>query len=467
MAIGSTEITWSLLVLLGCLSGFLSGLLGIGSGMILIPALIVSFPHLGIVGPATTRIAMATSLAVIIPTSIASTQMHALKGSIDWRLLLLFGPSIVAGASIAPVFAGKVSGPCLTGLFILFALYPAWGAMRSRTAPKNIPAAAGHSGPFKMAVAGLIGGAFSAMLGLGVAFFSVPMLSRFTSVQRAIGTAAALGLPMAIAGAIGYLLAPTPAECRSGCAGFIYLPAVAAIGISAVLAAPIGARLTQILPIVVLRRLFGVFLIAAAGYLTYKTLPIVPAVRASQQIIAAWLAPAARFVPVAAEMPRWLAQPVDGRDRALAARLAPQRVPFAHAEIGPASLSAESLLFLTAAGAAHLSSLQAIAAGAAAKALLPDAVDAGSVPMPERALRQVDRKGDAKPRAGKRRTHQPARTVTIALPERYPSCPGESATANRQHKEQLVDRLGCRATPPAPADAAASAFNPFVFPASQ
>ena len=457
MAIGSTEITWSSLVLLGCLSGFLSGLLGIGSGMILIPALIVSLPHLGIAGPEVTRIAMATSLAVIIPTSIASTQMHALKGSIDWRLLLLFGPSIVAGASIAPAFAGKVSGPCLTGLFILFALYSAWGAMRSRTAPKNIAAAAGHSAPFRMAVAGLIGGAFSALLGLGVAFFSVPILSRLTSVQRAIGTAAALGLPMAIAGAIGYLLSPTPAECRWGCAGFIYLPAVAAISISAVLAAPIGARLTQILPVVVLRRLFAVFLITAAGYLTYKTLPIVSTVRASQQILAGWLAPAARLVPVAAEMPSWLTQQVDGRDLAFAARLDPRRSPFARSKTGTAPLSAEGLLFLTAAGAAHLSSRQAAAAGAAAKAWLPDATEAGSVPIPEHALRQPHLKRDAKPRAGKRRT------VTIALPERSPSCRSEAATVNNQHKDQLADRLGCPATQPTPAEAAPEAFNPFAF----
>ena len=124
MVFGGT-FAWQILVLLGCMSGFLSGLLGIGGGLILVPGLIVSLPYFGIDGPEVAKIAMATSLALIIPTSMAGIQAHASKGGVDLRRFALLGPSIVAGAVVAPIFSPVISSTVLTALFVLFALYRA------------------------------------------------------------------------------------------------------------------------------------------------------------------------------------------------------------------------------------------------------------------------------------------------------------------------------------------------------
>jgi Sulfite exporter TauE/SafE len=123
-----------------------------------------------------------------------------------------------------------------------------------------------------MSVKGLLGGALSTALGIGVAFFAVPMLSRFVVMGRAIGTASMLALPMAMAGAAGYLFAPAPEGCES-CTGYVHLPAVAAVGVASVIGAPLGAQLSSILSTARLRQIFAVLLIAGAVSLLFKKLP--------------------------------------------------------------------------------------------------------------------------------------------------------------------------------------------------
>jgi uncharacterized membrane protein YfcA len=263
------------LILLGCVSGFISGLLGIGGGTILVPALIAGLPLLGVQGPELPKIAMATSLALVVPTAIASAQTHASKGAIDWTLLGLLCPSIIAGSFVAAVFAKGLPTQFLCALFVVFALHTAWGLMQRRNArPASDARRQTKPGLVRMTTTGVLGGAFASLLGLGVAFFAVPIMTRFIAVPRAIGTAAALCIPMALAGVAGYLLGGTPNECREACAGHIYLPAVAAIGITAVLTAPMGARLTHVLPVIFMRRLFALFLVAAAANLAYKYIPV-------------------------------------------------------------------------------------------------------------------------------------------------------------------------------------------------
>ena len=277
------------LLLVGCASGFASGLLGIGGGTIVVPALILGLPLLGVTGPEIPKIAMATSLALIIPTSIAGAQAHAVRDAIDWRLFVLLAPSIVAGAFAATAFAAGFNVQLLTLLFVAFAVITAWGLMRrdGRT-PAAAQAEAKRPCLFAVAAKGLTGGAFSAVMGIGGAFFTVPILARFVAMPRAIGTASALALPMAVAGAGGYLLAGSPEGCKAGCAGYIFFPAVTLAGIGAVLTAPFGAWLAHRLPVVTLRRLFALFLIFAAVNLTYKTLsPPAMAIEALRLIAAA------------------------------------------------------------------------------------------------------------------------------------------------------------------------------------
>ncbi len=276
------------LLLAGCVSGFASGLLGVGGGTVIVPALILGLPLMGVTGPEIPKIAMATSLALIVPTSIASTQAHAARAAIDWPLFLLLTPSLVAGAFAATAFAAGFNVHVLTLVFVAFALFTAWGLMR-RDCVKPVEARGEARRPclFAVAVKGMTGGAFSAVMGIGGAFFTVPILARFVAMPRAIGTASALALPMAIAGAGGYLLAGKPAGCEAGCAGYIFFPAVMLTGMSAVLAAPFGAWLAHVMPVVTLRRVFALFLIFAAANLAFKTLSLSAMTTEATRLIAA------------------------------------------------------------------------------------------------------------------------------------------------------------------------------------
>lgn len=300
-----TDGAIALLVLLGVLTGLVSGMLGVGGGGIVVPALIFGLPHFGAGGPDVPKIAMATSLALIIPTSIASAQSHAAKGAIDWGMAGILAPGIVAGAYITGAFAAGLNTRLVMLVFVAFAIFTAWGLIR----PRHITLDGKAARPciICMSVKSVLGGALSALLGLGVAFFAVPLLARLIPVQRAIGTAGALALPAAVAGTAGYLIADTPAGCAA-CSGYVFLPAVAAIGISAVLAAPAGVWAAHTMPVAALRRLFAAFLIFAASSLAYKALtPAALTADIARLLIATgqlWQPRAAP--PIAANVPQWM-----------------------------------------------------------------------------------------------------------------------------------------------------------------
>jgi uncharacterized membrane protein YfcA len=259
------------LTIIGGISGFVSGLLGIGGGLVIVPALIFALPHLGISGPDIPKIAMATSLALIIPTSIASAQAHAARGAVDWRMLGMLAPSIVVGAFLSAILAPTFNTHLVVLLFVAFAVVTSWRLLARGEKETHDPAAVKPPSAATTSLKGATGGGMAAALGIGGAFFIIPILERFMSVQRAVGTASALGIPLSIAGSVGYILAEVPSGCRQGCVGYVFFPAVAAVGISAVLAAPLGACLTHRSPVAVLRQLFALFLICAAGVLAHKT----------------------------------------------------------------------------------------------------------------------------------------------------------------------------------------------------
>jgi uncharacterized membrane protein YfcA len=311
MPIGSIEQSWPLLAGLGCLSGFLSGLLGIGGGLIIVPALVLALPLIGVDGEALPRIAIATSVAIMIPTSIASAQQHCLRGSLDWPSLALLAPSIVSGAFVAGYFAQNISAELLCLLFVAFALYSASGMMRRPTLRLQHQASFGCRPPMvSLTMVGLFGGALSALIGLGNALYSVPFLARFIEISKAIGTAATLNVPLAVAGVLGYAMSDAPPGCGAGCFGYIYLPAVAAIGIGAVLAAPAGALLTRVLPVLLLRRLFAVVLVVSAVNMAVKTLPLADAPAVVAEVAQRLMRPHAEALPVAALPPACLTDPL-------------------------------------------------------------------------------------------------------------------------------------------------------------
>jgi uncharacterized protein len=306
----AAALGWQLLVGLGCLSGLVSGLLGIGGGMIVVPALVLLLPLIGIDGPELPKVAMATSLALVVPTAIAGTQAHAARGTIDWWFWAMMAPALVAGSLIAMIIARSISVSLITMIFVGFALFSAWRLV-CRKAPVA-PDPAGMNVP-ALIIKSIGGGTLATLLGFGVAFFAVSVLSRLMPMPRAIGTASALALPMAVGGSVGYLYASAPAEC-AGCTGYVYLPAVAAIGVATVLTVPLGARLTSLLPIALLQRLFAVLLVAGAGSLIRKTLPDMMA-EAEQLLARAPMRLAA--APVPAALPAWLAPSPRSRESAM------------------------------------------------------------------------------------------------------------------------------------------------------
>jgi uncharacterized protein len=299
---GTEALGWGVLVGSGWLTGFCSGLLGIGGGLVIVPALIFGLPLVGVSSSELAKVAIATSLALIIPTSLASSQAHAARGNIDWVLWAAMAPSIVGGGLLASMAVQHISASLLILLFAGFALISAWRLLIGAGASAGPLTAVTPPSFVAMSVKGALGGALSTALGTGVAYFAVPMLARFTPLARAIGTASALALPMAVAGAAGYLLAPQPPGCAA-CTGYVHLPAVAAVGVATVLAAPVGAQLTAILPARRLRQLFALLLIAGTVGLLQKKLPELSA-EAKASLVFPRIAWAEQSTPATA--PAWL-----------------------------------------------------------------------------------------------------------------------------------------------------------------
>lgn len=264
-------MTYLLCLAIGALSGFSAGLLGIGGGLIIVPALMFSLPLFGVTGPEMMKIAVATSMAVIIPSALVSSQAHAAKGGVDAAALARLAPGVIAGAAAGALAAAVVSVTALTWLFIAFLLYTAWRMLRlpaAKTGPETqLP------GTLNLVLKGFGVGGLSALLGIGGGTIAVPLLSNYIAIARAVGTASALGLLLSLAGAAGYLMANQPPGCGEGCVGYVFMPAVGLIGLGAVLTAPYGAWLAHALPVAALKRIFALTLVLVAGNMVYKALP--------------------------------------------------------------------------------------------------------------------------------------------------------------------------------------------------
>jgi uncharacterized membrane protein YfcA len=266
-------MAWALCLCIGLCSGFLAGLLGIGGGTVIVPALMLASSRLGIGADDTAAVAVATSLAVVIPTSIASARAHAAHGSIDWTAFRRCAPGIAAGALAGTLAACALGGRLALVVFIGFALL---AVRRLLALPAGPDEAASRAAALPAAAPllrhSLAIGLLSALAGVGGGLLSVPLLAHYLPIQRAIGTAAALALPLAAAGLAGYALAGRPAQCEAGCIGYVFMPAVLAISLAAIATAPLGARLAHRLPAALLRRAFAALLAAVAADLSAQLL---------------------------------------------------------------------------------------------------------------------------------------------------------------------------------------------------
>lgn len=260
-------------IVLGLCSGFLGGLLGIGGGGIIVPVLIYMLPLAGVDGPNLAKIAIATSLAVVMPTAVSSSRAHLARHAVEWRALLALAPGVVLGALGGAAIAANVSGVMVVLVFVMFLLFSAWRLAGFTHASRNT-AMTPLPGAANLAAKGAGIGVLSALVGVGGGALSVPLLSGHMSMQRAVGTGAALGVPISVAGVAGYLLLTTPADCSANCVGYVYWPAALLTAVPAVLMAPVGARLAHVLPVLALKRAFAVLLLLVSLNLAYKALPL-------------------------------------------------------------------------------------------------------------------------------------------------------------------------------------------------
>ena len=316
---------WFLCACAGAAAGFLSGLLGMGGGAIVTPALLVYLPYAGVSGPDAVKIAIASSLATIMPTALSSAQAHAAKGAVDFGVLARLAPGVMLGALAGAAIAVEVNSQIVALLFIAFAVN---AALRMILGRRPTPQAlAEPPSALALSVRGLGVGALSAILGIGGASMATPMLARHMPMARAVGVSAALGLPLAFAGVVGYMLAETPTGCPQGCVGFVFLPAVGAVGVASVLTAPWGARAAHALPVQALRRTFGCALLITAAGFALKTFPDIGVTQARRLIASVLDRSPSDDGPVAASAPTWLAHAAQVRkgDREPPDRICRQR----------------------------------------------------------------------------------------------------------------------------------------------
>lgn len=254
-------------VIVGLVAGVLAGLLGVGGGVVIVPLLVFCFAKQGIQPDQIMHLALGTSLASIIFTSISSFMSHHRRGAVEWVIVRRLVPGILMGTFAGTFIAAQVSTIFLKAFFCVF-LYAVATQMLLNKKPKASRDLPGNAGMFGV---GSIIGVVSALVGIGGGSLSVPfMIWRNVPTHRAIGTSAAIGFPIAIAGAMGYIVNNLQGVGLPPYSlGFVYLPALVAIVCASVFTAPLGARLAHALPVEKLKRIFAVFLYAVATKLAW------------------------------------------------------------------------------------------------------------------------------------------------------------------------------------------------------
>lgn len=250
-----------LLAAIGAFAGVLAGLLGVGGGIVLVPAFFYAFQTLGYDGPGLMQMCLATSLATIIVTSVRSVMSHNKKGAVDWDILRGWAPGIVVGAVIGMLIVAQLRSGTLTAIFgilaLIVGLYMAFGRSEWRLG-QTMPTGAGRA-TLSPAV-----GFLSVLMGIGGGSFGVPLMSLFnTPIHRAVATAAGFGVLIAVPAVIGFLLTPV-AEAPPYTIGSVNMIAFCVIIAMTLFTTPIGVRLAHAMDPKPLKRVFAVFLILVA-----------------------------------------------------------------------------------------------------------------------------------------------------------------------------------------------------------
>lgn len=247
-------MTYLIYPVLGVFAGLLSGLLGVGGGIVVVPVLIITFKMLSFSPEVLTHMAVGTSLATIILTSISSVGQHHRKGAVLWPLVKWMGLGILLGGLAGALIADALKGHILQVLFGCFAeiiaLQMSLGIKPHAT--RDIP------GNIILVLVGIVVGTISAIFGIGGGSLTVPYLTRCNvRIQQAVGTSAACGWPIALSGTAGFIYTGWGKAVPDGSIGYVYLPALLGIAVTSLIFARWGAQYAHKLPEAKLKKIFA------------------------------------------------------------------------------------------------------------------------------------------------------------------------------------------------------------------
>lgn len=273
-------------LIIGALAGFAAGLFGVGGGTIIVPLLFVVFTQMDYSPDSIMHLALGTSLATIIVTSISSLMAHNKKGAVMWPVFKNLAPGLALGCFLGAGIAGQISGlylQLIVGVFLLWVAYKMFFASKkpvaNHSSGANDVSSANYANPVlpskpKQLAAGGVIGVASAIFGIGGGSLTVPYLTRYNVVmQKAVGTSAACGLPIAIAGALGFMFFGMQQQVDvPNTIGFVHIYAFLGISIMSFFTAKLGAKVAHILSPELLKKCFAVLLTVVGFYFLYKGL---------------------------------------------------------------------------------------------------------------------------------------------------------------------------------------------------
>ena len=251
----------------GVFAGLLAGLLGVGGGLVIVPLITYIFAFQGVESTVVHKVALGTSLATIMFTSISSFMAHHRNGAVIWSIFKQITPGILVGTFMGTFVVAYVNEWWLKVFFVVFLYYTA-SQMFLNIKPKpsrDIPGMVGNT------CAGLGIGAVSSMVGIGGGSLSVPYMTWCNvSIHKVIGTSAAIGFPIAVSGALGNIINGWGMSDLPHSLGFVYIPALVGIATASVITAPLGAKLSRKLPVGTLKKTFACLLVVIGTQMAWK-----------------------------------------------------------------------------------------------------------------------------------------------------------------------------------------------------
>ena len=253
---------WIIYLLMGLFVGFFAGLLGIGGGLILVTLMVYLFTLQAFPADRLLHLALGTSITSIVFTSISSLRAHHKRGAVRWDILRAAVPGLVIGTLLGTVVADLLKSKYLAVFFVIFVYYSSV-QMFANVKPKPTRQLPGKGG---MAVVAVIVGLVSSLVGVGGGVMTIPLMSLCNvPMRQVIGTSAALGLPIAIAGALGFIAMGLGKDHLPALSlGYVYLPALVGIVIGTFVTVPWGAKMAHSMPVTRLQKIFAIILFILA-----------------------------------------------------------------------------------------------------------------------------------------------------------------------------------------------------------